>query len=196
MLTSTPRRPSAAMRAHPAVIVVLLTGALPAAIAAQQSGAATPAARAADVASIDAIVHAVYDVISGPVGQARDWNRFRSLFLPEARLVSTGRGADGVARYRVLTADEYATSSGPNLERIGFIEKEVARRTETFGNIAHAFSTYESDFTGQNGQPGKARGINSIQLYNDGSRWWVLSIFWDSERPDNPIPSKYLRSGA
>ena len=195
MLNSALRRRTAAIFAHPVVIALLLAGARPSANEAQQSSAATPAARPADVATIDAIVYAVYDVISGPAGQARDWDRFRSLFLPEGRLVSTGKGADGAARYRALTPDQYATGSGPTLERIGFTEKEVARRTESFGNIAHAFSTYESAFTGQDGQPGTARGINSIQLYNDGSRWWILSIFWDSERPDNPIPPKYLSNG-
>jgi hypothetical protein len=193
MPTIQPRR-VIALFAHLSLFVLLLA-AWPANVAARQSGASSPAARPADVASMDAILHAVYDVISGPVGQARDWDRFRSLFLPEARLVSTGRDAAGVPRYRVLTPSEYATTSGPSLERIGFMEKEIARRTETFGNIAHAFSTYESAFTGQNGQPGSARGINSIQLFNDGSRWWVLSIFWDSERPDNPIPQKYLSGG-
>jgi hypothetical protein len=149
------------------------------------------AARPADVESVDAILRAIYDAISGPAGQVRDWNRFRSLFLPGGRLISTGRAADGSARYRVLTPEEYATGSGPFLQNTGFTEKEIARRMEAFGNIAHAFSTYESHYTEQN-QARTARGINSIQLFNDGRRWWVVSIFWDAERPDNPIPAKYL----
>jgi hypothetical protein len=152
---------------------------------------APPAAKPADVASIDAILHALYDVISGPQGQIRDWDRFRSLFLPGARLVPTGRAADGAARHRVMTAQEYVDANAEGLVDLGFTEKEIARTVEQFGNVAHAFSTYESHFT-QQGQPRTARGINSIQLFNDGARWWVLSIFWDSERPDNPIPAKYL----
>lgn len=148
-------------------------------------------AEASDVASIDAIITALYDVISGPAGQTRDWARFRSLFVPGARLIPTGRGPDGAAHHRIMTPEEYARNSGPFLERTGFREREIAQRREEFGNIAHVFSTYESHFTDQ-GQARTARGINSIQLFNDGQRWWVVTIFWDSERPDQPIPQKYL----
>lgn len=156
--------------------------------------ASPPAAKAQDVASIDAILHALYDVISGPIGQARDWDRFRSLFLPEGRLVATGKAADGTARYRAMTPDGYIEANAEGLTSVGFAESEVSRKLEQFGNIAHAFSTYESKLTRQ-GRPATQRGINSIQLFNDGHRWWILSVFWDSERPDNPIPSRYLTSG-
>jgi hypothetical protein len=151
-------------------------------------------AELADAGSLNAIIAAVYDVISGPVGEARDWDRFYSLFIPEARLVATGRGAGGQAGYRAMTPAEYVESNGDGLTNVGFIESEIARTVETFGNVSHVFSTYESKFT-QNGQPATARGINSIQLYNDGARWWIVTIFWDSERPDNPIPAKYLPGG-
>jgi hypothetical protein len=156
--------------------------------------AAPATAKAEDVASIDAILQALYDVISGPIGQARDWDRFRSLFLPEARLVATGKAPDGSARYRPMTPDGYIEGNAEGLVSVGFTEREVARRLEQFGNVAHAFSTYESKLTRQ-GQPTTQRGINSIQLFNDGRRWWILSVFWDSERPDNPIPPQYLKSG-
>jgi hypothetical protein len=153
--------------------------------------AVSPAARPEDVASVDAIIAALYDVISGPAGQRRDWNRFRSLFRPGARLMPTGRRPDGTFGQRVLTPDEYATQAGPRLEQDGFFEREIARKTERFGNIVHAFSTYDSRRTASDPQP-FARGINSIQLWNDGTRWWVLTIFWEAERPDNPIPAQYL----
>lgn len=151
-----------------------------------------PQARAEDVASIDAIIAAVYDVISGPAGQKRDWQRFESLFIPGARLIPTGPRPDGTAGARVLTPAEYAAAAGATLEERGFFETEVSRTTESFGRIAHAFSTYESRWTPADAQPFQ-RGINSIQLLNDGKRWWVVSIYWDSERPDNPIPAKYLK---
>ena len=44
-----------------------------------------------DVASIDAIMKAVYDVISGDAGKLRDWDRFRSLFHKDARLIPSGK---------------------------------------------------------------------------------------------------------
>ena len=144
----------------------------------------------ADVASIDAIVAAVYDVISGPAGQARDWDRWRTLFIPEARLIPVGVRPDGSAGYRMMTPEDYVTTAGASLEARGFFEVEIARTAESFGQIAHLFSTYESRSNEDDAEP-FARGINSFQLMNDGSRWWVVSIMWDSERPGNPIPGKY-----
>ena len=151
-----------------------------------------PAAAPADVGSVDAIIAALYDVISGPAGQARNWDRFRSLFIPGARLIPTGKNQqDGSVRHRVMTPDDYASTSGPMLEKNGFFEREIGRKAETFGNVTHVFSAYDSKRTAQDPQP-FARGINSIQLLNDGKRWYVVTIFWDSERPDNQSPAKYL----
>ena len=144
-----------------------------------------------DVSSIDNIIAALYDVISGSAGQKRDWDRFRGLFAPGARLIPTGRRPDGTHAMRTLTPEEYATNAVPRLERNGFIEREIGRRVEQFGGIAHVFSTYDSKRLATDSVP-FARGINSIQLLNDGKRWWVVTIFWDSERPDNPLPARYL----
>lgn len=145
-----------------------------------------------DVASIDAIIAALYDVISGPAGKVRDWDRFRGLFAPGARLIPTGRRPDGSQVMRTLTPEEYATNIGPQLERGGFFEREIGRKVDQFGGIAQVFSAYDSKRTLADSLP-FARGINSIQLLNDGKRWWVVTIFWDSERAGNPIPAEYLR---
>ena len=150
-----------------------------------------PAANASDVASMDSIVATLYDVISGPAGKKRDWDRMRSLFIPGARLIPTGKRQSGEIASRVLTVEDYINASAKPLEEGGFFEKEVARRTETFGNIAHVFSTYESGRKTDDAKP-FARGINSIQLMNDGKRWWIVTIFWQGEGPDNPLPEKYL----
>jgi hypothetical protein len=152
---------------------------------------APPAAAAADVSSLDAIVAAVYDVISGPAGKARNWDRMRSLFIPGARLIPAVPRQGGGADARVLTVEDYIARSGPRLEKDGFFESEIARRVERYGNIAHVFSTYESRRSREDAKP-FARGINSIQLLKDGDRWWIVTIYWDSERPDNPIPADYL----
>ena len=145
-----------------------------------------------DVESIDAVIAALYDVISGPAGEVRNWDRFRSLFIPEgARLIPTGRRQGGVVSPRVMTVEDYVAGAGPGLERSGFFEREIGRTMVEFGSIAHAFSAYDSKRTLEDAEP-FARGINSIQLLNDGSRWWIVSVFWDSERPDHPIPARYL----
>jgi hypothetical protein len=152
-----------------------------------------PAADPKDVATMEAIVAAVYDVISGPAGQKRNWDRFRSLFIPGARLIPTFRRPTGEVLSRVSTPEEYIERSNPLLEKNGFFEREISRRVEKFGNIAHVFSTYESRHTAQDEKP-FARGINSIQLMNDGKRWWIVTIFWQGEDDKNPLPAEYLKS--
>lgn len=153
--------------------------------------APAPQARPEDVGSIDGIIAALYDVISGAAGHQRDWARFAGLFAPGARLIPSGRRPDGTQTMRVMTPQEYAAGIGPRLEQSGFFEREIGRTTQLFGAIAHVFSAYDSRRAADDAAP-FARGINSIQLFNDGRRWWVVTIFWDSERPDNPIPSLYL----
>jgi hypothetical protein len=155
---------------------------------------APPAAKAEDVGSVDSIVKAVYGVISGPAGKKRDWDRMRSLFLPDAKMMISARRRAGEMVFRPLTVEDYIKGSAPLLEEQGFFEREVARRTEQFANIAHVFSTYESRHKAEDENP-FARGINSIQLWNDGKRWWVVSIYWQGEDPTNPLPDKYLKGG-
>ena len=189
----------------PAVLLPILMMSFDASVAAGQAGTgagsaaapstvappAAPAPRAEDVASEDAIIAALYGSISGPAGQKRDWARFRSLFIPGARLiVARPPRPEGPVPPVVMTPDEYITRSGAALEA-GFFEREISRISETFGGVTHRFSTYESRRSADDATP-FARGINSIQLLNDGRRWWVVTVFWDSERANNPIPRKYL----
>lgn len=164
---------------------------------AQTPVASPPASPAvpADVASPEAIVAALYDVISGDAGVARDWDRFRSLFHPTARLMPSGLNAQGVGVVRSVTPDEYITRSEPFLVGEGFHEREIARRTERFGRIVHVWTTYESLHSLSDAQP-FARGINSIQLFHDGTRWWVLSVYWQGENPTEPIPAEFLPPAA
>src|ERR1700754_626531 len=150
----------------------------------QTSGGAQTAtgARASDVASIDGIIAAVYDVISGPAGQKRKWERMRSLFPPAALFIPpppvppAGAAPDAPLKgdeplkTNVLDVDGYIARGGPYLEEHGFFERESARRVETYGHIAHVWSTYESRHKADDPKP-FARGINSIQLMNDGTRW-------------------------
>jgi hypothetical protein len=154
---------------------------------------APPAANPVDVASIDAIIAAVYDVISGPAGKKRDWDRMRSLFVAGARLILTGPRPTGGYGSRVLTVDEYIERASGFFAKEGFYEREAARQTEQFGQIVHVFSTYESRHAPDDAKPFQ-RGINSIQLMNDGKRWWVVTIFWQGEDEKNPLPDKYLKS--
>jgi hypothetical protein len=153
----------------------------------------TPVANPADVASVDSIIAAVYDVISGPAGKKRDWDRMKSLFIPGARLIPTGARQTGGYASRVLTVDEYIQRASGFFETEGFYEREASRKSEEFGQIVHVFSTYESRHAPGDAKPFQ-RGINSIQLMNDGSRWWVVTIFWQGEDEKHPLPEKYLKN--
>ena len=153
----------------------------------------SPLADPPDVESIDAIIAAAYDVISGPAGQTRNWDRERSLFYPGARLIPTasipGRN-DVDLEPQMLDVEAYIARVEPLLQK-GFYEQEVARQTEQFGRIAHVWSTYESRLNPSDPEP-FMRGINSFQLFNDGKRWWILSVYWQHESAEYAIPEKYL----
>lgn len=143
------------------------------------------------VNSIDNIIETLYTVISGEKGEARDWELFKYLLHKDAKLIPSGNNRQGVTGARFMTAEEYIGTSGKWLLENGFFEKEIGRKTDRFGNIAHVFSTYESFRTAKDTKP-FMRGINSIQLLYDGSRWWILNIFWQGETPEQPIPKKYI----
>jgi hypothetical protein len=138
------------------------------------------AAHPSDVASIDAILHAMYDVISGPAGQQRDWDRFRSLYLPEARLMPVVANPGEVPKVRVLSPEDYIRRVEPIFAVENFWERETGRQSETLGRIAHVLSSYES-LRDPQGEPFE-RGVNSIQLFYDDSRWWAASVMWNTAR--------------
>jgi hypothetical protein len=157
-----------------------------------------PEANPSDVGSIDAIIRAAYDSISGPAGN-RDWNRVRSLFIPGARLIPTAEHA-GEANLgskispQVLDIGGFIARISDHLEKNAFFETETARRAEQFGQIAHVWSSYESRHNIDDPES-FMRGINSIQLFHDGRRWWIVSIYWQHETAEHPIPEKYLKKG-
>jgi hypothetical protein len=173
------------------LLVISLAVALSTPVVADQSvsppaslSSKVPAAKPDDVKSIDAILLAVYDVISGPAGD-RNWDRFRSLFIPGGRLTSAQKSKDG--SNFVVDVEGYATGAGDYFKTHGFFERSINNRVERFGNMAQVFSSYESR-NAPNEKP-FARGINSVQLFFDGQRWWIVSILWDEETPTTPIPA-------
>jgi len=150
----------------------------------------TIAARPEDVSTLDGIMKAFYDVISGPAGQPRQWSRDRTLYISDIRFVAMSVDKSGKPVPHILSHQQFVDASNAELLKGGFYESEIHRVTERFGNIAHIFSTYES--RNKLGGPVIARGINSVELFWDGTRWWIASNIWDDERPDNPLPAQYL----
>ena len=137
-----------------------------------------------------ATVQSLYAVISGPKGQERDWERFRTLFVEGAKMrVSVRR--EGKPALVELTTEDYVQRAGPTLVRDGFYEKEVAYREERYGDLAQVWSTYESRLGDPEAKPFD-RGINAIQLVRAEGGWKVVAITWTSEAQAGPIPEKYL----
>jgi hypothetical protein len=153
-----------------------------------------PKAKPADVDSIDHMLASLYDVISGPAHQPRDWVRMRSLFVPGAKLIPVRATATGVDVVQ-LSIDDYIARATGVMESEGFFEKGTHNEIAQFGDIVHVFSTYESRHALADAKP-FARGINSIQMLKDGDRYWIVNIYWDSERPETPIPARYLPMSA
>ncbi len=143
----------------------------------------------ADVASIDGIVKAFYETISGGRGVARQWSRDRTLYTPDVRFVAMSANADGKIRAQIMNHHQYVNSSNDFFVSQGFTEREIGRAVRRFGNVAHVFSAYE--FATEDGKT-RGRGVNSIELFWDGARWWIAAVSWDEERPGNPIPKELL----
>ena len=145
---------------------------------------------AADVGTIDGIVKAYYEVITGPPGRPREWSRDRTLYISDLRFVAMEVDKAGSPQARIMSHQQFVDAEDAEMVRDGFDEREIHRVTQRFGNIAHVFSTYETRRTP--GGPLIGRGINSIELFWDGKRWWIASAIWDEERPGNSIPKEYL----
>jgi len=143
-------------------------------------------ARAEDVSTIEGIVKASYETISGGVGVARQWGRDRTLFDPNSRSVAVAVDVKtGSVKTHGMTEQEYADEEDASIVKNGFTERELKHVIHRFGNVATVLSSYEGgDASGKS----KTRGVNIFQLYFDGKRWWILSMVWDEERPGNPIP--------
>lgn len=145
-----------------------------------------------DLSTINGIIHSLYDVISGPVGEERDWNLFRSLFAENARMYIAAPGKDGGSELRCITPEQYAERNKTRLSDIGFNEDELYRITNTYGAGTQIFSTYESHFSNKDGEQEITQGINNIQLYFDGERYFIVSIFWDANAKNIEVPERYL----
>lgn len=150
-----------------------------------------PADYSENVSSIDATINSLYSVISGEKGTKRDWTLFKFLFHPDAKLITSGKDDEFKFQIRYMKPDDYIKSSEKWMTDTGFIENEVHRTVDAFGNMAQVFSTFES-FHGKTDEEPSMRGIKSIQLLNDGKRWWIMTIIWDNETWRNPIPRVYL----
>jgi len=142
--------------------------------------------------SIEGIVSATYDAISCPAGKKRDWHRFPLLFYPGARLIPNPESPlVSTAASRVMSPEEY-TRRWPPVEKKGLFMRAISSRIEHYGDIAHVFSTYELRHNADDPQPFQ-RGLASFQLFHDRKRWYVITMLWEAETREDPIPAEYLK---
>jgi hypothetical protein len=145
-----------------------------------------PPAHSGDTATPESIIRTLYGLLSGRASEPRDWERWRALHAPGARLIPIEAGDGGVPVARVMTPDEYIASRSPFFAQADFFEWETDRRELRFGRLVHVWSGYEAAYE-PGGNPIR-RGVNSIQLWNDGARWWILSVAWDAVEAMTPDP--------
>jgi hypothetical protein len=158
---------------------------------AASAASPSPVANPADVRSLDGIIAALYDVISGPAGAPRDWGRFQSLFAPGARMTAIRHAKDGTTTVQMHTTAEYQDLAGRYFAAKPFFEREIGRHVERFNALTHVFTAYESTTDREHLKPFE-RGVNSLELLDDGKRWWIVSIAWDSADDAHPIPPELL----
>ena len=144
-----------------------------------------------NVSTLDGIIKAYYDVVTVKKGEKVSFERDSLLHIPNAHVGSGYVDKQSKQKFSYMTLKQYHKLADPSLSKDGFDEREIARRVEKFGSIYHVWSTYESRNTHDG--PVIERGINSIELFYDGTRFWILGWFYDGERKDNPIPEEYLK---
>ena len=142
-----------------------------------------------DFATIDGVLHALYDVISGDAGKEPDWARERSLFAPGARLMPTRADDSGNLSVQVLSVEDYIVTRAAFLRDHAFYERQVSRKVERFEHIAQVFSVYESASTPDG--PAFVRGVNLIQLILTDGRWWIQSILWENDVKGATLPASF-----
>lgn len=176
---------------RPATFFAFALFLLPAVTLAQESSTPpAPEADPADVSSVDGIVSAAYDVLNGPIGEHRDWDRARTLFHPSALLAHSEwrPGGESAVLFPMSHEDHINAVKDYTVQR-GFYEEEIGRQVISYGTLTHVFSTYA--YTTED-ETMEGRGINSFQLFYDGTRYWIMSVMWSQESPDHPIPDQFI----
>jgi hypothetical protein len=170
------------------LIVMIACGVSPAQTAPAQPTSPAVAASSEDGKSPESLLVAIYAAISGPAGE-RDWAHFRNLFLPDALFTRTAANPEGKIVLTSENVDGFVKTAGDYFMKQPFYETQITGQIQRYGRMVQAFSSYESRHAPA--EKPFSRGINSVQMINDGKRWWVVSIAWDSERTDNPLPKEF-----
>lgn len=148
-------------------------------------------ARPEDVSTIDGIVKAYYEVVSGPSDQPRQWDRDATLYIPNVRFIVIRDDGAGKTTVQSMTHQEFVDTSDVSLRGKAFYEHEIHRIAHRAGNVAHLLSTAEH-MPAPDG-PVEGRSIDSLELFWDGTRWWITNAnIWDIESSKHPLPAEFL----
>lgn len=143
-----------------------------------------------DWASPEAIVHALYEVISADAGETRDWNRYRALFFDDARfaVAMDSRIASGII---AMGNEEMVAQTESAYGSTGYHEQGLVTRVEQHGRMASVMSIFEVRLRRDDAQP-LMRGLNHFQVLNDGERWWIISSVGVIESESSPLPAEFV----
>jgi len=138
-----------------------------------------------DVQSIDAIIDAYYDVVSG---SSKDpWQFERDSYIHSKNAIITRLDENGVATSHSLEAEYIPLALAPKTD---FYEKELKRTVSQFGNIAQVWSAFEIRTDPEIATI--VRGLNSIQLHYENERWFIDSWTCEMEHPKNPLVAQFI----
>lgn len=141
------------------------------------------------VKTIEGITNKMIALISGDIGEKRNWDEYRNLFLPTAQKISVGKSKNGKTRTRVSNLEEFVRNVGPLYARDGFEEYAIGLTVNEFNGIANVFQSYYcKNLLGTY----EKRGVNSYQLVYMDDRWWIANTLFTAETDDSPLPDKYL----
>ena len=144
---------------------------------------------AKDVSSIENLTKAYYDCISGPIGEQRDFERFKNLFHPQAMFTySYWSEEEQKSKLMIFDIEEYIGKLD-YLDKRGFYEEELANQEVNYGSITQSLSTYRFWMEDKYAE---GRGVTSYNYFFDGNRYWILSMFWQMESEQFPIPEELL----
>ena len=144
------------------------------------------------VQTIDKTIKTLYSILSAEADEIHNWELFLYLFHPEGKMIQYANNIDGLLEITFMSPKEYVNTIGKYLDERSFYEKEIYKKIDTYGSLAHVLSTYQSYRSKFDKKP-YFTGLNSFQLVYQHRRWWIINNFWTREAIAEPFPKEFLQ---
>lgn len=127
------------------------------------------------------VIRTLYQALNWGPDKAPGWEAFKSCFHESARLYPSARPMEAVS---VDAFVERMDAQRKNGNLASFSETMLGEDVLVFGNVAVAFSAYETLMNDGD----TSRGLNAFHFAHDGNEWKVLTLAWDNASADLPLP--------